>query len=263
MMDVLQKLQSLKDFSDIEKALLQITAQTYCVEIYDLNADQSENVHQKNPNKLIMPGSIYKLITLYLLFESGVNLKHKIVIQQEDVTKGSGNNLQVGDVISIKQLAKNMFFSSSNSSAVVIRKQIEDHLNKSYFDFYAERFENLSLQHTQVRNEHGLFNKEQATTVYEFLQITKWVLKNRKLLKFLQEYSQKCKVKILRNEKKITIYQHSNENSYFLKTGSLFPNVFNTVLILPIQNIFLIACLGYSKSTLTRTQDIQQIIKLL
>ncbi|MDC5098214.1 hypothetical protein OHW41_20010, partial [Acinetobacter baumannii] len=67
---------------------------------------------------------------------------------------------------------------------------------------------------------------------------------------------------VQRNKNYINIDFDSNEK-IFIKTGTLFPDVFNSLQIVKIRNNYLIACLGYSKNDQSRLIDQEMINDLI
>lgn len=248
---------------EIAQALDTLSAESYQLNLVRPKKSKSVCIAAKNVDKAIVPGSIIKILTLFLLFEAKIQLNQKITIHEEDLMPGSGNNLQVNDVITVRNLAKNMFFASSNSSAEVIKRLIERAVGCAFLEFVAHYLDTLSLKKTYVQNAHGLFHRLQQTTVQDFICIVSRTLKNKKMYKFLNQYSAGGKIKLKRQRKSEIIFKYKAEYPCIVKTGSLYPNVFNAVMIQKMKKHYLVACLGYCTNVATRKQDLSKLLLLI
>lgn len=252
------KVIGLTEFNSIMKKVERISAKS--LSIFIIDKEHSIEVYSKNTNVKIVPGSVVKLLTLFLVFDLNISLREIVRIKKNNLIVGSGYNLLEDDLITINDLLKNMIFKSSNTSAEVLKEVIEEKTNISYEEHAKKIINKLGMKLTNIVNSHGLYKSKQYTTVDDLLKLVINILKNKKIESFLFYTHQSIVVQ--RNKSYINIDFESDER-VFIKTGTLFPNVFNSVQIVKMRNNYLIACLGYSKNDQSRLIDQEMINDLI
>lgn len=252
------KVIGLIEFNSIMKKIEKISAKSLSIFIVD--EEHSIEVYSKSKNIKIVPGSVVKLLTLFLVFDLNISLREIVKIKKNNLIVGSGYNLLENDLITINDLLKNMMFKSSNTSAEVLKEVIEEKTNVPYAEHASKVINRIGMKLTNIVNSHGLYESKQYTTVNDLLKLVLNILKNKKIESFLFYPHQSIVVQ--RNNNYINIDFDSNEKK-FIKTGTLFPNVFNSVQIVKIRNKYLIACLGYSKDDHSRLIDQEMINDLI
>lgn len=252
------KVIGLTEFNSIIKKIERISAKS--LSIFIIDNEHSIEVYSKNTNIKIVPGSVVKLLTLFLVFDLNISLREIVKVKKDNLIVGSGYNLFENDLITINDLLKNMIFKSSNTSAEVLKEVIEEKTNISYEEHVKKLINKIGMKLTNIVNSHGLYKSKQYTTVDDLLKLVINMLENKKVESFLF-YSHQSIV-VQRNKSYINIDFDSNER-IFIKTGTLFPNVFNSVQIVKMRNNYLIACLGYSKNDHSRLIDQEMINDLI
>jgi len=252
------KVIGLTEFNSIMKKVERISAKS--LSIFIIDKEHSIEVYSKNTNVKIVPGSVVKLLTLFLVFDLNISLREIVRIKKNNLIVGSGYNLLEDDLITINDLLKNMIFKSSNTSAEVLKEVIEEKTNISYEEHAKKIINKLGMKLTNIVNSHGLYKSKQYTTVDDLLKLVINILENKKIESFLFYTHQSIVVQ--RNKSYINIDFESDER-VFIKTGTLFPNVFNSVQIVKMRNNYLIACLGYSKNDQSRLIDQEMINDLI
>ncbi|QNX01286.1 serine hydrolase [Acinetobacter seifertii] len=251
------KVIGLTEFNSIMKKIERISAKS--LSIFIIDNEHSIEVYSKNTNLKIVPGSVVKLLTLFLVFDLNISLREIVRVKENNLIVGSGYNLQENDLITINDLLKNMIFKSSNTSAEVLKEIIEEKTKIPYEEHAKKIINKLGMTLTNIVNSHGLYERKQYTTVDDLLKLVINMLENKKIESFLFYSHQN--IIIQRNKNYINIDFDSNEK-IFIKTGTLFPNVFNSLQIVKIRNNYLVACLGYSKNDQCRLID-QEVINNL
>lgn len=252
------KVIGLTEFNSIMKKIERISAKS--LSIFIIDNEHSIEVYSKNKNIKIVPGSVIKLLTLFLVFDLNISLREIVRVKKNNLIVGSGYNLFENDLITINDLLKNMIFKSSNTSAEVLKEVIEEKTNISYEEHVERLINRIGMKLTNILNSHGLYKSKQYTTVDDLLKLVINILENKKIESFLF-YSHQSIV-VQRNKSYVNIDFDTNER-IFIKTGTLFPNVFNSVQIVKKRNNYLIACLGYSKNDHTRLIDQEMINDLI
>ena len=70
------------------------------------------------------PASLTKIMSLITAYDYIVDENETVEIQSSDLIGGSGNNLNVGDIVPIKELVYDMLLPSSNSAATALARHI-------------------------------------------------------------------------------------------------------------------------------------------
>ena len=122
--------------------------------------DKKFTIFQKSIEKRIAPASTVKIFLLDALLKNNIDNYTFLKVEKDDMTKGSGYNLKVGEEYYAIDLIKNLMIASSNTSARVLRKKLEKVIGVNYFEYINQNFENFNLI-----NEHGLGHKYQYVTL--------------------------------------------------------------------------------------------------
>ncbi|MGG2099037.1 serine hydrolase [Acinetobacter haemolyticus] len=248
---------SLKEFNNVCELVSEISAETYSIFVYDKGCKSI--IAEKNIKKRIVPASLVKLLTFYMVFKLNLPLRRIVKIERKFLKKGSGNNLLENDILTINDLLKNMIFNSSNTSAEALRFLIEDAIENKFQDYVLKLLKELDMHNTTILNAHGLYDLGQYTIVPDFEKLMMKILDDVSMRSFLL-YKHK---NIILKRRGVNIEIETKRNdSFFLKTGTLYPNVFNSVQVVKMNNLYLIACLGFCKSQNSRLID-QEIVNII
>lgn len=261
-MNTTNKISGLKYYSDLDNLIGRLMSKNIYMALID-NENNIFTIYKKNESDLFYPGSLVKLVTLFIIFKYKINMRESIVVEYSDIVIGSGNNLKSGDVITVNQLIKNMFFASSNTSASILKKIIENNLKISFKEIVSIVLSELGMSNTVIVNEHGLFDKLQKTTVVDMFKLMSTLLLDQNFIFFINRNLNKCKVSIKRSGDRVVVFKHKQIHENIIKTGSLFPNVFNTLFSGKIDGHVFIACLAYSPNKKTRENDIDFLNKIV
>lgn len=82
----------------------------------------------KNEDIRTSPASMTKVLTCIVLIENTTNLNQTIKIQESDIVGGSGVELKVGDVITLRDALYTMLLSSSNDTAKAVARVVGHHI---------------------------------------------------------------------------------------------------------------------------------------
>lgn len=86
------------------------------------------SILSKNGNVRTSPASMTKLLTCIVLIENISNLNQTITFQESDFVGGSGVELKVGDVITLRDALYTMLLSSSNDTAKAVARVVGHHI---------------------------------------------------------------------------------------------------------------------------------------
>lgn len=143
--------------------------------VYDINNDKilyEENIHQK-----MLPASLTKVLTALTVYNN-IDL-NKTVLIDERILKAVGSRmyLEVGDVITVKELLYGLILQSGNDAALALQYAYSDNPLDFIYKMN-EEVSKLNLKNSLFNNSSGLdednFN---YTTTYDLAVITKEAIK--------------------------------------------------------------------------------------
>ena len=133
----------------------------------------------EHANDRLYPASTTKILTAYVALKYG-NLEDYVTISETAVdvpSDSSTAHLQVGDVLSLKDLLYALMLPSGNDSAVAIAEHISGDV-KSFVHLMNEEAHLLGATNTHFVNPHGYQDKDHYTTAYDLYLIFKECIKN-------------------------------------------------------------------------------------
>ena len=133
----------------------------------------------EHANDRLYPASTTKILTAYVALKYG-NLEDYVTISETAVdvpSDSSTAHLQVGDVLSLKDLLYALMLPSGNDSAVAIAEHISGDM-KSFVHLMNEEAHLLGATNTHFVNPHGYQDKDHYTTAYDLYLIFKECIKN-------------------------------------------------------------------------------------
>ncbi len=145
-----------------------------------IDAETGAVVSESNPNKLLHPASLTKMMTLMLLFEAlengNVRLNDKIMIsrnaadeQPSKLGLGAGASIRVEDAI----------LAVVTKSANDVAAAIAEHLAGSESRFalrMTRRAHDIGMTRTIFKNPHGLHDPQQVTTARDMATLARYIL---------------------------------------------------------------------------------------
>lgn len=142
-----------------------------------MDARTGQILAQKDPNLRISPGSITKLMTAYIVFEE-IYAGHLSLGQQFRVTKtawdqpGSRMFLQVGSMVTVRNLLAGMLVDGGNDAAVVLAQNIAG-TRQSFVDLMNEYAHILKLKKTHFSSVTGLKSQDNYTTALDVAKLAR------------------------------------------------------------------------------------------
>lgn len=156
----------------------QIVTNAQAVFLYDVNSDTL--MHAWNPDVLVEPASLVKIMTALIAVEQG-QLDDAVTVKQavldtvpEDAVS---SELVVDEVMTLEDLLYCMMIDSGNDAAAVIA----DHVAGSqsvFVEWMNARAAELGCTNTQFANPHGLYDDMQTTTARDVGKILAAAVKN-------------------------------------------------------------------------------------
>ena len=143
--------------------------------VYDVNKD--EILFQNNIHQRMLPASLTKVLTALTVYKN-IDINKIIPISYDMINiEGSRVYLEVGDLISVKDLLCGLILQSGNDAALALQYGYSDNPN-DFIIKMNEIVEELNLRNSSFKNSTGLDSNEyNYTTTYDYAMIVKEVLK--------------------------------------------------------------------------------------
>ena len=155
--------------------------------------DSGMVIAAKNPDLILPPASITKIMTSYLAFtelqNKTLDLKDEVLISKNAwKTGGSKMFIEVGKKVRIDELLHGIITSSGNDASVAMAEHISG--NEETFAIYMNQMaESLGMTNTSYANSTGLPNEALYTTAKDVALLSRALIKN--FPKEYKLYSQK------------------------------------------------------------------------
>ena len=186
-----KKLYSSNSLDAVETILgaKEITDNVDTAVVYELSSDTM--LYTINPDQLIEPASLVKIMTCLIAVEKGV-MSDAVTIREETISSipsdAANVSLKADEVLTLEQLLYCMMINSANDAAAVIA----DHIAGSQETFvqmmnaYAVE---LGCTSTNFTNVHGLYDPNQYSTSRDIAKILKAAVQNELFCEFFgKEY---------------------------------------------------------------------------
>lgn len=224
--------------------------------------EQIFSVFRRNTHKKVVPASTAKVFLLASLIEHKVDLNHVIKVQSDDITKGSGNNLVVGQSYQVNDLMINLMTASSNTSATVLANYLSEYIGSPYVEYINHKNASLGLKNTNLVNEHGLANKFQYTTLDDLTKFLDTKLNDIDFLRLMRTTQHEFfsveghRVQIENTYTELDLNIH-----LAVKTGTLVPGVFNIIVFFEVAGLRGYIVDFYNENQIDRNKDINKAIQ--
>ena len=155
--------------------------------------DSGMVIAAKNPDLILPPASITKIMTSYLAFteleNKTLDLKDEVLISKNAwETGGSKMFIEVGKKVRVDELLHGIITTSGNDASVAMAEHISG--NEETFAIYMNQMaENLGMTNTNYANSTGLPDEELYTTAKDIALLSRALIKD--FPKEYKLYSQK------------------------------------------------------------------------
>lgn len=142
--------------------------------VYDMATGKV--LYAQNPDGLIAPASLTKILTLYLTWEAieseKISLSDRVRVSRQaasmpDVRMG----LKAGDIVTVRQLIKGMAVESGNDAAVAMAQFIGGSV-KNFVAMMNAKARELGMTSTHFMTPNGLPARGQLTTARDILRLS-------------------------------------------------------------------------------------------
>ena len=160
------------------EGLPEVSCEAYVV----MDAESGQIIMEKNPDKVLYPASITKVMTLGLTMEKAqgdwnteltidYDVAHSMEAQSSHIALLPGEVVRLEDVIYATQM------ESANDGANALAEYFgEDGTIQSGVDRMNQKAAELGLQNTHYMNPHGLHDEQHYTTARDMAKVTRWAM---------------------------------------------------------------------------------------
>jgi len=147
-----------------------------------INVNSGEVVFEQNPDMLIPPASLTKLMTLNLAFDAVddafINLDDEVRISNKSwKTKGSRMFLEVGKTTSLETMLQGIAVVSANDACVAVSEHIAG-VEEVFAERMNEKAALIGMNNTLFKNSHGLPGEGQITTARDIALLAVYYIKH-------------------------------------------------------------------------------------
>jgi len=134
-----------------------------------IDADTGVALYEKNPDQLMHPSSMSKLMTVYMVFDrlkkGTLSLTDKFTVSEKAWrTQGSKMFVHVGDQVSVDDLLKGIIIQSGNDACIVIAEGFAGS-EAVFAESLNTKAKELGLTHSTFKNATGLPEEGHMMTV--------------------------------------------------------------------------------------------------
>lgn len=212
-----------------------------------LDLYNNEVLYENNAHKLMLPASLTKVLTAYVAYKY-YNLDDFVVITYDMINvEGSRIYLEVGDVISVKDLIYGLLLCSGNDAALALAYKYSGVLD-DFIILMNKTKEELGMKDSSFENPHGLDGlTNNYTTAYDLailysacykIDFFKEVFKSKTYKSINYEY----KILNFRNKHRLVHTEQTclgGKTGYTKKAGRTlitgFENEFNQVVVVSLD----------------------------
>lgn len=152
--------------------------------LYELESKTLVYVH--NPDKIINPTGLVKLLTAWIVLEEG-NLEDIVTVKRSTLNSLSAGavsaGLKAGEEISLKDLLYCVMVSSANDAAAVMAEHVAGS-QSAFVEKMNVRAATLGCVNTNFTNVHGLQDDKQYSTARDLAIIVEEALKNEQFVHY-------------------------------------------------------------------------------
>lgn len=129
-------------------------------------------LEQHNLHTSIPPASTTKTLTALIAIESGLPLTTSLTVTASDIKTGSGNNLKIGDIITLEDALYNMMLPSSNTSAQLVARYAGEYMGIDFVSYMNEKARLLGMTNSKFVNPTGLAQSGQRSTAHDLAMLS-------------------------------------------------------------------------------------------
>ena len=147
-----------------------------------IDFDTGQIILEKNPDELMKPASMAKLMTIYIVFEKiknkSISLDDKFIVSEKAWKKrGSRTFLEPGQNVTVSDLLRGVIVQSGNDAAIVLAEGISG-TEDIFSDLMNSVARELGMKNTTFKNSTGWPDPEQNTSARDLSILSTNLIKN-------------------------------------------------------------------------------------
>lgn len=140
-------------------------------------ADNGNIINSKNEHKKMKPASTTKLMTTLITLEEAAASDKQVKFTKEMTAEGSSMYLEVGNVVTLRDLAAGMMMASGNDAANAAAVTVAGSSEK-FAERMNERASQIGMKDTHFVTPSGLDDENHYSTAYDLALLMSYALEN-------------------------------------------------------------------------------------
>lgn len=171
-------------------------------------ADNGEIISSKNEHNKMKPASTTKLMTTLIALEEAAASDKQVKFTKEMIAEGSSMYLEVGNIVTLRDLAAGMMMASGNDAANAAAVTVAGSSEK-FADRMNERASQIGMKDTHFVTPSGLDDDNHYSTAYDMALLMSYALENDDFAKLTSQKS--ATVNFINPADKKTTYANHNK----------------------------------------------------
>lgn len=142
-----------------------------------MEVNSNRVLHSTNQNEKMFMASTTKILTAITVIEN-CNVDEEVIVSDESVgIEGSSIYLEVGEILSVKDLLFGLMLRSGNDCAETLALHVGKSI-QGFADMMNKKAKEIGAKNSNFVNPHGLHDDEHYTTAYDLALISSYAIKN-------------------------------------------------------------------------------------
>lgn len=171
-------------------------------------ADNGEVIASKDEHKKMKPASTTKLMTTLITLEEAASSNKQVKFTKEMIAEGSSMYLEVGNVVTLRDLAAGMMMASGNDAANAAAIAVAGS-SENFADRMNERASQIGMKDTHFITPSGLDDDNHYSTAYDLALLMSYALENDDFAELTAQKS--ATVDFISPDDKKTTYANHNK----------------------------------------------------
>ena len=167
----------------IDAQLKKLTAEAWIM----VDADENVILSSKNPDKILYPASMTKMMTCILAIESGY-LNETVTISKTAASTSYGS-VKRGEKYKLHDLLYRVMLPSDNGAAQAVGEFLSSRDTVSFPTMMNNKAKKLKMKSTNFVNAHGLPDNNHYSTAHDMMLLLKYCMKNETFAEIVSKRS--------------------------------------------------------------------------
>jgi D-alanyl-D-alanine carboxypeptidase (penicillin-binding protein 5/6) len=228
-----------------------------------VNHNTGATLFAENPDQMIPPASLTKIMTLYLVFEDlqqgRVRVNDPVAVSGKAyATKGTTMFLEKGETVALIELIKGISVASANDAAQAVAEHLGGGSAANFVARMNGKARELGMTRTRFMNPHGLPAKGQVTTARDMMTLSRSYLDRfpeSLTIHSMREYTYHNK--ILRNRNRLLAHYPGADG---IKTGFVCASGYNIIATAKRDNVRMMAVVLGARTPKLRASETERLL---